>query len=102
MTNIEDKLSAIHTSYENKLQLKIHEIQSLWDNLMMNWNTEELTKCHSLVHTLHGSAGTFGFNEVSTQARKLEIILKEILDQDAASLKQIEMIQQLLVDLSRH
>lgn len=77
---LEAKLAEIKLAYQSELSDKANELKLLWKALQDEaWNVDRLVELHRLVHNLAGSGATFGFVEISTQARALEIELKALL-----------------------
>lgn len=72
----EDKLQELKDSYVAHLPEKIKDIQKLWNSLANNWQPDKLEELHILVHSLAGSAGTFGFDHMGKVARSGDNILK--------------------------
>jgi len=71
-----DKFQPLRDAYRRALPQRIGEICDSWAGVgrnsdsAANWNTFE-----HLVHSLVGSAGTFGFQALGEQARELEDFL---------------------------
>ncbi|MBF0371068.1 MAG: EAL domain-containing protein [Magnetococcales bacterium] len=77
------KLLAIRTEWAAKLPEKLQQMQTLWQNLQKGaWQPEQLRELHRLVHSLAGSGGTFGFPQIGLEARKVEILLKNFLEEE--------------------
>ena len=51
------------------------ELPAKLDRLKALWRARELTELHRALHTLAGSAGTFGLRELSAAAREAEAYL---------------------------
>jgi len=77
MTNrdIEDKLKALRDRFRHRLQ-DTRKIIADWPD---NTHVDEL---ETLVHKLAGTAGTYGYHELSQQMRELEEQIRNIKDQD--------------------
>ncbi|MBF0590297.1 MAG: diguanylate cyclase [Magnetococcales bacterium] len=77
---VQEKLEAARHSYAAKLPAKLDEIDAQWHALADDaWDEERFGLLHRMVHTICGSAGTFGLPEVSQTARTAEIRLKAVL-----------------------
>lgn len=78
---IEQKLQALRDAYAIQLPAKLTEIDSLWEELQgKGWNPEQARILHRLIHTMTGSAPTFGFTRLGTESRNAENLLKSWLD----------------------
>lgn len=75
------KLAASRNRYVTQLPDKIAMISESWDALFAtDWNQEQFHVLHRLVHTIAGSAGTFGLAEVGNAARDVEVLVKQLLE----------------------
>jgi len=73
----QEKLRILAESYAERLPEKLSDINEVWHQLETQWNKEQLDVLHRMVHSLTGSGKTFGFAELSAEARLLEQILKD-------------------------
>ena len=78
-SSFELHLEKLKSEYKAQLPEKIAAIQSDWQLLNTNWQNERMVQLHRNVHSLIGTSGTFGFNDVSKTARTLEEQLKPLL-----------------------
>jgi diguanylate cyclase (GGDEF)-like protein len=79
----EKKLHEARIKYVNTLPAKVSEINLIWNQLNKNaWRSEVLLKMQNLAHNLAGSGGTFGFPELSQQAKRLEKSLDALKNSD--------------------
>lgn len=62
-------LEALSAEYRRELPAKLQEISDLW-------TTRRMKELHRALHTLAGSAGTFGMPELSATAREAEDYLE--------------------------
>lgn len=68
-----DRLSAIRLVYEQRLQLQSDEMRRALEQVDAHRaDHEALEQVRRIAHRLHGSAGSFGFDEVSEAAALLE------------------------------
>ncbi len=66
--------------YAAGLPAKILEIKSIWQELLdQPWNNARFAELHRKLHTVAGSAGTFGFPEVGQGARVAEALIKVVM-----------------------
>lgn len=69
----EKRFQESRLQYIKSLPGKISEINSIWNQLnTTEWRVEVILKMRNLAHNLSGSGGTFGFHELSEQAKMLE------------------------------
>jgi len=80
VNNIEEKLRGLRNSYIQHLPGKIKDVQKLWNSLCNGWQNETIDELHRIVHSLAGSAGTFGFAQMGEIARSADNILKNYRD----------------------
>jgi diguanylate cyclase (GGDEF)-like protein len=90
-TDIFGKLAALRKVYAENLPMKISQIESFAEKLMHQWNRETLVELHRLVHSLHGSAGTYGYQQLSHQAEELEGLLKNFLESEPSAAQRHEI-----------
>jgi diguanylate cyclase (GGDEF)-like protein len=78
--SLQKALHALEVVFAAKLPSKLLEIETAF-NQVVKQPTDKgaLSLLHRLLHTMAGSAGTFGFDEVGMQARELEARLKSPL-----------------------
>lgn len=62
-------LEELHAEYRRELPAKVQAISQLW-------TTRQMKELQRALHTLAGSAGTFGMPEVSAAAREAEDYLE--------------------------
>lgn len=98
-TNVKDKLEELFISYKEKLPQKIQAIELRWLALTKNWDSKQFEVFHRDVHSLCGSAGTYGYLELSKQARQMEIFLKSIEDTKIPSPDQKETVEHFISQL---
>ena len=78
--SLQKALHALEVMFAAKLPAKLKEIETALNQFSQNpSDTDALTLLHRLLHTMAGSAGTFGFQEVGAQARLLEGRLKPLI-----------------------
>lgn len=84
-----DKLNALCRDYSQQLPQRIQDIKLLWMTLSGDENKPELWQgLHRLVHGLAGSAGTFGYTQISEKARILEHHIQQLMDNHRLFLNQ--------------
>ncbi len=100
-SKIQEKLHALYVEYTKKLPAKIHSIDEQWRQLSQHWSQEGLQGLYHVVHQLCGSAGTYGYQDLSASARILEIYLKSILTVTELAPEQVKKISRLMDDVVR-
>ena len=70
---IEAKLAALKQSYAASLPEKIKEIEQFWKTTNLNFSKEQFYDFHRAVHSLAGSAGTYGYYQLGQACRDLDI-----------------------------
>lgn len=79
--SLQEKLRALEAVFIQKLPSKIAEItQTLQQIVERPDNKDAMVVMHRHLHTMAGSAGTFGFAEIGNQARAFEAVLKPHLE----------------------
>jgi len=75
--DIQKRLRDLQADYGRELPGRIEELVSLWAAAREGDASQAMETLIRQVHTLAGSAGTFGFAELGQQARALEYFLKD-------------------------
>ena len=100
--DIHIQLDALRTGYVVLLPDKLEEIRLKWQAYVTVGSLDALTELHLLLHTLVGSAGTFGLTELSRYAREIEQVLKGWVRENVkASLLQRDHMESMLDELAR-
>ncbi len=74
------KLNTMQNKFKVGLPERLAEIQRAWEGVQAVTDVgEDLEVLYRLVHTLTGSAGTFGYLQLSLDSRALEILLKALI-----------------------
>ena len=92
-------------AFAQELPHRISEIESLWQKLRSEWDSKALQEMHRSVHHLVSNGKTFGYPELSTEARALEKILKSMLQvtvplddsQSSRILQQIDALKRISI-----
>lgn len=98
---LKERMSALHDKYCKQLPNKYNEIQDSWQQYQTDFNNPVyIEEFYRLIHTLKGTAATFGFVK---QADICFDIQKELLETkkgpSALSTNAVKAIQQHLADL---
>lgn len=102
INQIKEKLQALFVTYTKNLPNKIDNIDKLWMDLENNYTQKLFHDFHREIHSLCGSAGTYGYTELGKSARKLEVYLKPILNNTTLSSEQKNDIKKLLNQLKEN
>lgn len=76
-----EQLFKLQRSFKSKLPLKIADIESNWRNIRDN-KSPDFVDLHLKLHSLVGTAGTFGAFVVSNTSREIETLVKSLLKND--------------------
>lgn len=102
--HIAAQLAGLRRMYTQKLQAKVTEILGGWEKVHSNdWQGADVHAVLFNVHKLTGSAGTFGFHDVSTAGRALEEALASVVNTtdapDAAARQRVALLVTRLSDV---
>lgn len=76
----QDHVTAVRRAYQKKLPGELATLERLLFEAQSDpSDLEKLRECHRIAHTVHGTAGTLGFAEVSKAAGDIEAICKHLL-----------------------
>lgn len=95
---IEARLAEVRCSYITSLREKRDAIEIHWSSLRTNWEAESYQSLYLIIHSLAGSAETFGLVNISQEARHLVNQFKPIEDHLPPDDQQISSINK---DISR-
>ncbi len=75
--DIQTRLKALREAYAKQLPDKLADVARQWRTMQdQSWNPDQARSLHRRIHTLAGSAPTFGFDDVGQRARHAEHLLK--------------------------
>jgi diguanylate cyclase (GGDEF)-like protein len=78
-----DRLRALRDKYIRTLPDAIGRIEARWNRVLEDKSNRDEARClYGLLHTLAGSAPSFGFSEVGEAARNAETLVRSVLDSD--------------------
>ncbi len=100
MNNIEHKLQQLTATYTQNLPKKISAINDQWLDLCSNYTPLLMQDFHRSIHSLCGSAGTYGYAGLSKSARELEIYLKTKLNATLLNTRDKKTIAKYLTSLN--
>lgn len=82
--SISERLSQLQNMFHQGLPGRMEELEQLWSALDKGWDTKNLNQFLHKVHSLAGTAGTFGASTIGHAARKIEVALKQFDDAEVA------------------
>lgn len=96
-----DELDGLRESFARLLPERLDKIASGWREIAQGaWNASAAREVRLSLHSLAGSAGTFGFDGVGRIARAAELKLDRLLDTGGVPAKhELEDISRMLVRL---
>lgn len=98
---LQEKLNMLRKIYLQQLPTRREEILRVWDDIPRLENPQSaIETLRNLVHRLSGSAGTYGFPDLSHIAKTLEYSLEEVpTNFGSSSLEELHTIHQGLTEL---
>ena len=103
--DIADKLALLHERYFEQLPGKVAEIEAAWSKLDLHTPDPFpiLDELYRHVHSLTGSAGTFGADELSNTAKELQQYVKTVIDsRNTISQNDYDLIERLINLVKKH
>ncbi|OQW83657.1 MAG: diguanylate cyclase [Proteobacteria bacterium ST_bin16] len=102
----QERMRLVLAAFAQELPHRISEIESLWQKLRSEWDSKALQEMHRSVHHLVSNGKTFGYPELSVEARALEKILKSMLQvttplddsQSSRILQQIDALKRISIE----
>jgi HPt (histidine-containing phosphotransfer) domain-containing protein len=79
----EERLAALFKSYRDHLPVRMHELESKWEELKRGWNPSCAAEFDRACHNIAGSAPTFELPEIGEAARAVEYDMKSLLNGEA-------------------
>lgn len=93
------KLQTLFVNYTKNLPKKIADLEAQWLDLSQHWDSKKIQEFHRLIHSLCGSAGTYGYSDLSKTTRQLEIYLKKNLNSTSLTTEDKEEISTLFENI---
>ncbi|HEX2574151.1 MAG TPA: Hpt domain-containing protein [Polyangia bacterium] len=88
---IEAELAELRDQYRSNLPERLTEIErAIAESRQHPTDPERLERARTLVHRLHGTAGSFGFPRVSAAARRGEELLERVSVDEPGSWDAVE------------
>jgi chemotaxis protein histidine kinase CheA len=80
---IEARLAEVRMSYLNSLSDKREAIETQWTTLSTQWQPDTYQSLYLIIHSLAGSAETFGLAEITRDARAVIDLFKHHVGQSS-------------------
>lgn len=95
------KLDELQAQFLNELPNKIKDLHTHWKIVRnQNWSNDSNEAFCFVMHGLIGTAGTFGFNDISSAARQLESLIKTVAKQGVPpNQEEVEIIEKIFLTL---
>ncbi|SNT10984.1 Hpt domain-containing protein [Noviherbaspirillum humi] len=74
---VQEKLEALRRRYHAGLPGRLAQIKAAAERCQA-MQPEDVETLHRLLHSLAGSAGVYGMPELGAEARRLEVVLKQV------------------------
>ena len=99
----QERMAALHEKYCKQLPEKYHEIERSWKEYQTDFsNTDFFDAFYRYIHTLKGTAATFGFNTQADICFEVQKVLTEIKDKGASPDEAVSIIDAHLAELKKH
>lgn len=97
--DLEKKLAVLREEYKKNLPAKITEIQSIINQLKSEFSSDSVVLLHRKVHSLHGSAKTYGYINLGETAARFENYLNQIKSNNQITPSEFTKIENFINDL---
>ena len=87
--------------YAERLPTSIGEIESLWAKVVAAADTASLKALHRALHSLPGSGETFGYKQLGSSARAMELAIAPCLGAAVLEPSLIESLSSMLAALKQ-
>ena len=91
--------AALSDTFAISLPDKLIAVDAVWEQLRRSWDAEALARLYRLVHSLHGTGATVGFDDLSIAARGLEHALGSLDRAVSPNEQQRDYIERLILGL---
>lgn len=99
----QERMAALHEKYCQQLPEKYQEIEGNWKAYQSDFsNADYFEEFYRHVHTLKGTAATFGFNKQADICFEVQKLLTSIKDNGVSPQDSVESIQKHLHQLKSH
>ena len=81
---LQERMAELHKKYCNKLPEKYQEIEVCWNDYKTDLNNPEYSELfYRLIHTLKGTASTFGFNTQANICFEIQMLLMAAMEKQS-------------------
>lgn len=83
--DLEKTLNDLQLKFKNSLPKRFDDISARWSNVLTSAENigDDIDQLHRCIHSITGTAGIFGADEVGNAARNLELVVKKITGRDS-------------------
>lgn len=78
-TSLESHIKTVRRGYQERLPSELNKLKAALAAAQKNPEPELLQRVHAITHTLHGTAGTLGFQEISDIAGEIDNEIKRFI-----------------------
>ncbi len=94
-------LQALYDAYTLELPARLKAIDDLWARVGAGGDNDALKSLHRALHSLAGSAGTFGRSELGKRAKTAELVIEPLLERTTLPRDTLESLLPMLDQLRR-
>lgn len=76
------ELEALRTEYRSRLPDKVEELATAVQSALSTRNAEDTQRAQRLAHTLKGTAGSYGFDDLARRVERIDETLRQMLERD--------------------
>ncbi|MCA1768328.1 MAG: Hpt domain-containing protein [Idiomarina sp.] len=84
-----NQIENIRVQYKQRLVADRRKLSSILEGLNIETAEQSIENLHRILHSISGSAGTFGFEDIGTESRRIDETLKKISREQTSENKSI-------------
>ena len=101
--NFQERMAALHEKFCRQLPEKYTEIENHWKEYQSDFNNDDFFESfYRHIHTLKGTAATFGFNKQADICFEIQKLLNSIKEDGVSAESSQAQVQEYLDQLKRH
>lgn len=78
----EERMNLLREKFKSELPGQLNSIDEIWSRLRnVQWDQDKLEKMHNIAHQLAGIGGSFGYVELTKEARELDVTLRALVEE---------------------